>query len=341
LMSPTTAARMLLGGAGLLSTRRVLPFWGADPRSARVVAIARILAARHLAQGAVVALHPTRRTGAASVAVDLLHGSTMVALATVSRSYRRPATTSACIALTFAALTGVRLKQNNSSAAWNRLPQRQTRNDTPLRPIPAQSNASPITYVDPSPAADAPPTHQPPTDQARANRQPAEHRRADSASHLELIRHEAHERAAQITRRSEDALSKATAAPRRSLSRAGALLLLALGLWLLIGQWLLSLPLTSVASTTGIRDEGFAVLTSLAALRLLTTGRSATATSVALLAGVLLVCSGSLLDHSATRAAVNEVACGAVAILSAIATLDRQRAGARGAGTHPVVAQLV
>jgi len=326
-MRATIAGRMVLGGAGLVSTRRVLTLWGADPRSGRVVAVARILAARHLAQGAVVAAHPSRRTDIASVAVDLLHGSTMVALAAASRRYRRPATTSTCVALTLATLTGIRLVQTNSTSDSKDLRHRLVFGVIPLRPL--HTKASTGSNSGSSGRSAAPVA--PPTD----DQQP------DSAPPLELLRHEARERAAQVTRRSEDALRAATGAPMRSLSRAGSLVLLALGVWLLVGQWLLSFPFTSVASSTGLRDEGVAVVISLAALRLLTAGRSGTATSVAVLGGVLLVCSGLLADHSTSRAAVNEVACGVVAILSAIATLDRWRAGARSAGPHPVVAQLV
>jgi hypothetical protein len=288
----------------------------------------------------VVAMHPTRRTDAASATIDVLHGATMVALAAVSRSYRRPATTSACVALTLGALTGTRLEQHNSRLPWDHLSHRQACNVIPFRPMPTPGSAGPSTGLNSSGgqsrAGDQRSPDQPPT-----NDSPAEHRPPDAASHPELLEHEAHERAAQITRRSDDALEAATGVPMRSMSRAGALVLLGLGVWLLVGQWLLSLPLTSLASTTGLRDEGFAVVTSLAALRLLTSGRSATATSVALVGGVLLVCSGLLLDHTATRAAINEVLSGVVALLSALATLDRWRAGARGAGTHPVVAQLV
>jgi hypothetical protein len=148
---------------------------------------------------------------------------------------------------------------------------------------------------------------------------------------------EAHERAARLTRRTEQVLRASTDAPMRSLSRAGAVVLLGLGVWMLVGQWVLSLPLTSSASSTGTRDEGFAVLLSLAALRLLVAGRSAVATGIVVVCGVLLVCSGSFLDHSAPRAAVNEVVCGGMALLCGVATLDRRRAATRAAGDHGVV----
>lgn len=111
-MRPTTAARLLLGAVGLLIPRSVVPLWGADPRSERVVVVARVLGARHLAQGALLAAHPTRRADIVSAAVDLLHGLTMVALAAASPRFRRPAATSACVAVTFASLTGVRLKRS-------------------------------------------------------------------------------------------------------------------------------------------------------------------------------------------------------------------------------------
>jgi hypothetical protein len=143
---------------------------------------------------------------------------------------------------------------------------------------------------------------------------------------LELV---AHDNAAHLTRRSERLLAAATEGPMRSWSRAGALLLMLLAVWLLIGSWVLSLPLTAVADSTSTRDEGFAVVLGLAALRLLVAGRSPVATGVALLGGVLLVSAGLLAAHGSTRSADNEVICGVVALLCGLATLDRRRAGAR------------
>jgi hypothetical protein len=114
-MRAHTAARLLLGVVGLSAPRRVLHLWGADPRSGRVVGVARVLAARHLSQGVLVAVHPSRRTEVASAAVDLLHGGSMVALAAVSPTYRRPAVTSACVAFAFAfaGLSGVQLRRDD------------------------------------------------------------------------------------------------------------------------------------------------------------------------------------------------------------------------------------
>lgn len=314
MLRPATTSRLLLGAGGLLLTRRVLPLWGADPHSDRVVGVARILAARHLVQGTLVAGHPTRRTQVASVAVDFLHGLTMVALAAVSRSYRRPAATSACVAFAFAGLTGVQLRRDNGGNGRDHFDPEVGR-VIPLRMPPAQPD--------------------PPGDRSQGPAAPS----GNGGPSLELLQEEAHEHAADLTRRNEALMAAATDAPMRSMSRAGAVVLLLLGVWLVFGQWLLSLPLTSVATTTGTRDEGFAVLVTLAALRLLVHGgRSIAASGVAILCGVLLVCSGVFFEHSATRAAVNEVVCGGVALLCGIAALDRWRAGARAAQKYAVVA---
>lgn len=143
------------------------------------------------------------------------------------------------------------------------------------------------------------------------------------------LRQQSHQRAALATLRNDQALRASTVATMRSLSRAGAVVLLGLGVWLLVGQWVLSLPLTSVASSTSVRDAGFAVLLSFAALRLLVARRSVAATGIALLCGVLLICSGWFSDHSTSRAAGDEIACGVLALLCGIATLDRRRSGAR------------
>ena len=102
-MRTATAARLALGAAGLGQTRRVYRVWSGGSPSSRVLLVARVLAARHLLQGAVVAARPSRRMVAAGAAVDGLHGLSMVALAVVSSTYRRPAATSACVAAGFAA----------------------------------------------------------------------------------------------------------------------------------------------------------------------------------------------------------------------------------------------
>jgi peptidoglycan/LPS O-acetylase OafA/YrhL len=260
-----------------------------------VVAVGRVLAARHVAQAAVLAARPTRRADAASAAVDALHGLTMIVLAVVSPRYRRPAATSACVAVAFATVTAVRLERGHSAA--------------PPSPAPAPRPAPAPGSNGPDPAADtgspAPPH--------------------DLATMAEVAR----QHAADLAHRNERLMDAVTDAPMRSWSRAGAVVLLAVGVWLLVGQWVLSLPLTATADTTATRDEGFAVLLVLAAVRLLVTRRSPTATGVALLGGVLLVCSGLLLEHTATRAAVDELVCGVLAVLCALATLDRWRAGAR------------
>src|SRR4051794_1662392 len=56
---------------------------------------------------------------------------------------------------------------------------------------------------------------------------------AEEESSLE---EEAHQRAARLTRRSEGAVKAWTDAPMRSLSRAAAVVLMGLGIWMLVGQ---------------------------------------------------------------------------------------------------------
>lgn len=65
--------------------------------------VARVLGARHVLQSLVTVLAPTERVVAAGAVVDGVHGGTDVALAAVSRRWRRVALADAVIATVLAA----------------------------------------------------------------------------------------------------------------------------------------------------------------------------------------------------------------------------------------------
>lgn len=88
-LAPGSLLRPLLGGAPSAGER----------------AVARLLGARNLVEGAAVLRSPTRGWLAAAAAVDAAHAATMLLLAARSRRYRRAALASAAVAST-AALTG-------------------------------------------------------------------------------------------------------------------------------------------------------------------------------------------------------------------------------------------
>jgi hypothetical protein len=75
----------------------VLALGTARPGGARPVVawVARVLAARHLAEAAALARNTSARPPAWTVWVDALHAASMVAVAAVSRPLRRPALVSA------------------------------------------------------------------------------------------------------------------------------------------------------------------------------------------------------------------------------------------------------
>jgi peptidoglycan/LPS O-acetylase OafA/YrhL len=106
--------------------------------------------------------------------------------------------------------------------------------------------------------------------------------------------------------------------PRWSLA-AGALLMLAVAV-LTAAQWELVAP-TTAGRDNSFRDTGLAILLGLAGLRMLTSrgGRHRVATAVALLAGLGLVLAALLTGHDRTGLAVVEAACGALAVLCAVA----------------------
>jgi len=99
--SVAAAVRALWGTALLVAPGRVVRATGAEP-DARVRVVARVLAVRHLAQASVLATSTSPRVHRSSAAVDASHGLSMVALAVVDRSRRRPAFLSAAVATAFA-----------------------------------------------------------------------------------------------------------------------------------------------------------------------------------------------------------------------------------------------
>ena len=91
---------------------RVLRALGRE-RGARAVVLVRVLGARSAAQGGALLLTPGRDLLVAAGAVDLLHSTTMLALAAARPGYRRAALSSAALAcvtgsLSLAAVRGAR-----------------------------------------------------------------------------------------------------------------------------------------------------------------------------------------------------------------------------------------
>jgi hypothetical protein len=104
-MTLVQAVRLVIGILGLCTPARACRIWGADPRSAAAVNTARVLGVRHVGQATLLSLHPTRGAQLTSVAVDFLHATSMVTLAAVRPSVRRPALTSAGIGTALALAT--------------------------------------------------------------------------------------------------------------------------------------------------------------------------------------------------------------------------------------------
>jgi hypothetical protein len=65
--------------------------------------VLRVLGARHVAQGVVTALFPTRRVLTVGAVVDTLHAASMVGLAVLDSDRRRPGLLDASLAGSFAA----------------------------------------------------------------------------------------------------------------------------------------------------------------------------------------------------------------------------------------------
>ena len=92
-------------GALLLTATRPLRRKLTDgPATSQDVALARVLGARQVAQGVVLAAAP--RTAPVGGAVDALHAATMLLLSAISRRHRRAALLSAVVAVLLAVASG-------------------------------------------------------------------------------------------------------------------------------------------------------------------------------------------------------------------------------------------
>jgi hypothetical protein len=87
----------VFGAALLLRPRVVIAAVGADPDRPGLIPAARVLGARHLTQGVVLALAPDR-VARWSVLIDGAHAASMFGLAAIAPDYRRAALASAGVA---------------------------------------------------------------------------------------------------------------------------------------------------------------------------------------------------------------------------------------------------
>jgi hypothetical protein len=139
-------------------------------------------------------------------------------------------------------------------------------------------------------------------------------------SRIEGVR--ANEIAVRVTRQRRELTDRVVAMPFPSVGPIGVTVLLALAVWMLVGQWVLVYPLSSNGQNVELRELGFCVVIALAALRLRQLGPSRTASGLCLLSGISLVALGLTLDLTVTRVGINEVVVGTLTILAAAMTLS-------------------
>ena len=104
-------ARAVLGVACLTVPSRTAALMGAG-KTGTAIRVARILGARHIAQGLATGVHPPGTVLALGAEADATHAATMLALGMISRRWRRPAMRDALIA---AALAGAGLAAARSA----------------------------------------------------------------------------------------------------------------------------------------------------------------------------------------------------------------------------------
>jgi hypothetical protein len=130
--------------------------------------------------------------------------------------------------------------------------------------------------------------------------------------------------AAQVTQHSDALLRRGTGlhAPWAPI---GSALVLVLGIWCWASIPVLHLPYTDPSWNTSLRDEGIAVLVTLAGLRLLYAPRNRPAAALAVACGLAMVAFGIWMPHSVERGVVSEIITGVAVVGSALIAVVPRR----------------
>ena len=230
---PVDVFRALWGLSALAAPGRVVRLFGAGahPRAARRTA--RILGLRDVAQATLPA-GPVERPHRLAAVVDAVHVATMLALAAVSRTWRRPALTSAGVAALLVLLGRRDPRPHDRATSSNRPPDHDESDMYADADVPVLS----VFTVSP-PDEPAGPGQ---LEAEQAGRDLDELRRRltahDVARHHEALTQVAHEYAETVAARTRRTQARATAARATASGPGwlGSLLLVLAGIWLLVGQ---------------------------------------------------------------------------------------------------------
>jgi hypothetical protein len=96
---------MAWGVLCLVAADRLVGVFGDAPRGGPTVTVTRILGGRHIAQGVLPGLAPSRFVLGVGGAVDMVHAASVAALGALDRDRRRLAWTGAAVAGTWGALS--------------------------------------------------------------------------------------------------------------------------------------------------------------------------------------------------------------------------------------------
>jgi len=339
------ALRFGWGVHALARTDRTADLYGVAPtqrgRPAALAAV-RVLGARDVFQATVLPATGDPRGRRLGAVVDALHVASMVPLAIVSRTWRRPALISAAATTLFAAgelRARRRLAQDAEPPVATKSEPVVDGNGTEMLPV--------YTVEEPSEPPD--PAHRPIEDATRQLEQLTQEagepfQREDWAGVDEVARKRARITAARTRYILQRGMNPGGADPaaHREVRRANgrffaSVALVIVGLWLLFGEFTLHYPFNVAGNSTSLRDQGFAVIVTLAGLRLWWTTRrrpgsietpagraGGVSSAVAGLCGVLLVASGLLEPHGGRAGGINEIACGVVAVITAVLARPRR-----------------
>ena len=132
----------------------------------------------------------------------------------------------------------------------------------------------------------------------------------------------AQEHALATTERTEQILAarRNTSVP---VSPAASIVLLALGVWIFVGTFVIPHAYTNVGQNSALRDLGFAIVVTLSALWLRNVGPNRVVSGIVVLMGVLMVLSAFLLPHDSLAVAVDDGLTGAFVIIAGLLSTVR------------------
>lgn len=138
------------------------------------------------------------------------------------------------------------------------------------------------------------------------------------------ISHDGARHTAAVATREARTIREARIGYRPPLAPIGALVVLLVGAWLLVGRFALHYPHSSIGQAAALRDLGLGLVLFLAGLWLRQVGASRVASGLCLLSGIGLFLAGVVVIHASAVVRVDEIASGALAVVGALVSFGHR-----------------